>query len=113
MRISHYIFSGMKESASTRRLLRFAQKNIINFIEESEKVSLQKDNGGLLLKTVIETVKPTCSYCTAYFLESRDWSSSFCSSDVDLFLDCENNYQNIDLTEACQKNINSIKISFM
>lgn len=87
-------------------------KNVDNLETESNKVFLEKEKEESLLEAIGETVKPVYPNAEAYIFGSRLSHLGFPSSDVDVFLDCNDVYFACSSQEQSQEYIKSIESYF-
>ncbi|XP_058804648.1 uncharacterized protein LOC131671881 [Phymastichus coffea] len=94
----------LRKSAS--RLLRNFDKTMDNLMIKSYFFNLKKDK--LLLQFIEETVKVVYPNVKAYLFGSRFLYLGSSLSDVDIFLECENNYTEIGSQEKSKRFIKNI-----
>ncbi|OXU24912.1 hypothetical protein TSAR_006223 [Trichomalopsis sarcophagae] len=90
-------------------LLNKPDLTVSNLLNESNKtINSDKDKVSELLRTIEEYVKPIYPKAKAYLHGSRLSHQGFLDSDVDIFLDCENNYHYARSKEQSEVYLNSV-----
>lgn len=89
-------------------------KNLLNSVEEKmEKLLADSDRATIsekkkekeILEMIEMVVRFKYPYCKAYLFGSRISYLSFEDSDLDVYLDCENQYASINSMEECDKQL--------
>lgn len=91
---------------SVRKLVRNFDRTMNALIRELSTLNHEKDS--LLLQSMQETVKPVYPDARAYSFGSRFSCLGSSSSDVDVFLDCENNYSKYGCQEKSKEYMKKI-----
>ena len=94
-------------------LLRNVKQNINNYINLSDKVALNEEIHEELLKCIEMTVKLTYPNAKAYAFGSRATLSAFPDSDIDIFLDCIYDYDEISSHDKSLNQLNSVMKNFI
>ncbi|XP_014218507.1 uncharacterized protein LOC106646861 [Copidosoma floridanum] len=105
-------FTESKMSCKTIDLLENAEMKVDNLIKRSDETIFEKGSELELLKDIENTVKFIYPHATAYTFGSRISNLGFPTSDVDVFLDCQNKYHEISSQTAAQKILLTIETVF-
>lgn len=106
-------FTVPKINDDVNRLLIDVDDIVDKLIEESDKSVIDRNViEKQLLKNVEEIVKPVYPLAKAYLFESRISNLSFKDSDLDIYLDCNNEYNQLKPREDKDEQLNKVQKCF-
>lgn len=101
-------------NSNVLELLDDVNRSVQDFVKESDKViqSGQQNRVKQLLKAIEATIRPFYPNVKAYAFGSRISNLGFANSDVDVFVDCENKYNDVGSQQSSRKYIYTLQKRF-